>query len=566
MGLTALSEAQHGNTLDTQHFRYNPDLEGVTDVSLEPRSHVFCIILLRYTTLPLDNSDQGEQPLPPVDSPTVESPRYVAELNPEEDPEEYEDDESNPKDGPVDYPMDGGEDGDDDDGDSSRDDADNKDEDEEEEHLAPADSTVVVPTVELVSPPEGTEPGSALLGATTPIYTFITTTLCPHHYYITGCPYPNPDIQDKPPRRPFVVRLPAAYHHPSTTTTYHQHLNIPPPIDRRDDIPKFEWPPCKRLCLFALGSSEHGVRKVGYGIRDTWVDPAEAVPEIAPMTVGGGNTRVTERMEGVVGLTRWIEKMESVFNISGCAIENQTDNKRKADDSSRNNHGHQQQPFKRQNVSEVYNMGLDEKKPYDGSLPKSPGNTNVTNAQRDNKAIPKGNGCFECGAPGHFKRDCPKLKNKDWEMGMHKAGSLIDIALTPLENSYDVELADGKIVGIDIIIRGCTLNFLNHPFNIDLMPVELGGFDVIIGMDRLRRCHVMIVCDEKLVRIPYGNETLIFCSNKSNNGRESRLTIISCSKAQEYIAKGSQIFLAQISAKKEEDKSEGKQLKDVPIV
>ncbi|GJU67484.1 hypothetical protein Tco_1253743 [Tanacetum coccineum] len=81
-------------------------------------------------------------------------------------------------------------------------------------------------------------------------------------------------------------------------------LNIPPPIDRRDDIPEFEWPPCKRLCLFALGSStvdtearRRGIRKVGYGIRDTWVDPAEAVPEIAPMTVGEVNTRVTELAE-----------------------------------------------------------------------------------------------------------------------------------------------------------------------------------------------------------------------------------------------------------------------------
>ncbi|GKG01018.1 putative reverse transcriptase domain-containing protein, partial [Tanacetum coccineum] len=93
--------------------------------------------------------------------------------------------------------------------------------------------------------------------------------------------------------------------------------------------------------------------------------------------------------------------------------ERKTDNKRKADDSSRNNHGHQQQPFKRKNVAKIYNMGLGEKKQYDGTLPKSSGITNVANAQRDNKATPKGNGCFECGALGHFKRDCPKLKNKD---------------------------------------------------------------------------------------------------------------------------------------------------------
>nr|GEY36957.1 putative reverse transcriptase domain-containing protein [Tanacetum cinerariifolium] len=62
------------------------------------------------------------------------------------------------------------------------------------------------------------------------------------------------------------------------------------------------------------------------------------------------------------------------------------------------------------------------------------------------------------------------------------------------------------------------------------------------------------------------NETLIFHGDESNNGRESQLTIISSSKAQEYMTKGCQIFLAKISAKKEEEKSEGKQLKDVPIV
>ncbi|GKF84700.1 hypothetical protein Tco_0249598, partial [Tanacetum coccineum] len=83
-----------------------------------------------------------EQPLPPVDSPTVESPEYITESDPEEDPEEYEDDET--EDGSVDYPMDGG---DDDDGDSSGNDADDEDE-EEEEHLAPTDSTIVVPTDE----------------------------------------------------------------------------------------------------------------------------------------------------------------------------------------------------------------------------------------------------------------------------------------------------------------------------------------------------------------------------------------------------------------------------------
>ncbi|GKF13333.1 hypothetical protein Tco_0054795 [Tanacetum coccineum] len=130
--------------------------------------------------IPLEDEHEfpvEEQPLPLVDSPTAESPGYVVESDPEEDPEEYEDDET--EDGPVNYPMDGGEDGDDDDGDSSGDDADDEDKDEEdedkedeeeEEHLASADSAVVVPNVELISPPEGTKP------VLPPPSTVITTT------------------------------------------------------------------------------------------------------------------------------------------------------------------------------------------------------------------------------------------------------------------------------------------------------------------------------------------------------------------------------------------------------
>nr|GFA33636.1 reverse transcriptase domain-containing protein [Tanacetum cinerariifolium] len=99
-----------------------------------------------------------------------------------------------------------------------------------------------------------------------------------------------------------------------------------------------------------------------------------------------------------------------------------------------------------------------------------------------------------------------------------------------------------------------------------LMPVELGSFNAIIGMDWLRRHRAMIVYDEKLVRVPFGNETLVFRGAESYIGRESRLTVISCSKVQEYRAKGCHVFLAQISATKEDDKPEGKHVKDVPIV
>ncbi|GJR83330.1 hypothetical protein Tco_0154115 [Tanacetum coccineum] len=81
-------------------------------------------------------------------------------------------------------------------------------------------------------------------------------------------------------------------------------LYIPPPVYRRDDIPESEQPPRKRLCLSTIGSStvdvearRQGISEVGYGIRDTWVDPAEAVPEIAPTTLGEVSTRVIELVE-----------------------------------------------------------------------------------------------------------------------------------------------------------------------------------------------------------------------------------------------------------------------------
>ncbi|GJT20574.1 hypothetical protein Tco_0890511 [Tanacetum coccineum] len=98
---------------------------------------------------------------------------------------------------------------------------------------------------------------------------------------------------------------------------------LKPPADRHykwdrggvllpEDLTIGRWVDYGFISTVDAEARRQGISEVGYGIRDTWVDPAEAVPEIAPMTVGEWS-----------GLTRWIEKMESVFNISGCAIENQ---------------------------------------------------------------------------------------------------------------------------------------------------------------------------------------------------------------------------------------------------
>nr|GFD16244.1 hypothetical protein [Tanacetum cinerariifolium] len=120
----------------------------------------------------------------------------------------------------------------------------------------------------------------------------------------------------------------------------------------------------------------------------------------------------------------------------------------------------------------------------------------------NNNKVPRTGTCFECGEPGHFKKNCPKLKkngNANGNGGSRgKAyvlgeGDSNPETNTVTDNHYDVELADGKLIRVNTILRGCTLDFLNHPFNIDLMPVPLGSFDVIIGMDLLREYHAVIV-------------------------------------------------------------------------
>nr|GEX99010.1 putative reverse transcriptase domain-containing protein [Tanacetum cinerariifolium] len=110
--------------------------------------------------------------------------------------------------------------------------------------------------------------------------------------------------------------------------------------------------------------------------------------------------------------------------------------------------------------------------------------------------------------------------------------ALMDIPPNALDVNYTVELADGRIAESDTIIRGCPLILLDHPLSTDLMPIKLGSFDVVIRMDWLARYHAVIICDKKIVRIPYGNDILTIRGDGSSEGSNSRLSIISCTKTQ----------------------------------
>nr|GEX83594.1 putative reverse transcriptase domain-containing protein [Tanacetum cinerariifolium] len=299
--------------------------------------------------------------------------------------------------------------------------------------------------------------------------------------------------------------------------------------------------------------------------------------------------------EGVVGLSQWFEKMESVFSISNCTVacqvkfatcalgeikqleskmwnlkvkgtdvvaysqrfqelalmcdrtfsEEKDKVERYVDGLPDTIHGSvmETKPKTMQDAiefaTELMNKKINtwaerngDKREYEGPKPRNPLIVNTGANQR-------GNVCFECGAQGNSRRECTKLKdnnNRGNQVGNAKAQAKV----------YAVGKAGA------------------NPDNNVVM--ELGSFDVIIGMDWLAKYHAIIICAEKIVRIPFGDEILIVRGDGSSNKHENRLNIISYTKTQEYLTKGCHVFLANITATKDEDKSKGKRLEDLPVV
>nr|GFA87161.1 hypothetical protein [Tanacetum cinerariifolium] len=296
--------------------------------------------------------------------------------------------------------------------------------------------------------------------------------------------------------------------------------------------------------------------------------------------------------KGVVGLIRWFEKMETVFQISNypdkyqvkyatCTLLNNALtcwNSHKGTigtDAAFSMSWRELMKLMAENATRANTTGNNERKVYTRLLPlfnkckfhhEGPctvrcGKCNkVGNLTRDYKATISTTSnqrgqlvnqsvltCLECGKQGYFRSDCPKLKDqnrgnktrnrsgtgeargKAYALGGRDA-NLDSKVITDV--SYVVDLADRRTFRTNTILRGCMLGLLGQPYNIDLMPVELGSFDVIIDMDWLANHHAVIVCDEKIMRIPYEDEILI----------------------------------VQVMKKKTKDKSEEKRLEDVPTI
>ncbi|GKD86024.1 putative reverse transcriptase domain-containing protein, partial [Tanacetum coccineum] len=249
--------------------------------------------------------------------------------------------------------------------------------------------------------------------------------------------------------------------------------------------------------------------------------------------------------------------------LKGYAVKN-AENKRRLEINQRDNRG-QQPPFKRQNVggqnvARGYTASNNKRKPYNGSLPLC----NKCKLHHEGPCTVRCGKCnnvghltwdCKCGRQGHFRSDCPKLKDQNrgnkagnkngvgeargkayaldggeanpdsnvvkgtfllnnhyasmiFDSGADRSfvsttfSALLDITPNTLDVSYAVELADGRISETNTILRGCMLGLLGHPFNINLIPVELGSFDVIIFMDWLANHHADKSEEKRLEDMP----------------------------------------------------------------
>nr|GEV58856.1 hypothetical protein [Tanacetum cinerariifolium] len=233
--------------------------------------------------------------------------------------------------------------------------------------------------------------------------------------------------------------------------------------------------------------------------------------------------------------TELMDKKISTF------AERQAENKRKFEDTSKNNQNQQQN--KKQSTGRAYTVGFSDKKPYRGSKPLC----SKYNYHHDGQCAPK---CRKCNRVSHLARDCRSVANSNTannQRGTRVAGngnspvkvytvghprinpdsnfvtgrfllnnryasilfatgvdgsfvstafsSQIDITPTTLDHYYDVKLADGRIIRLNTVIQGFTINLLNHPFNIDLILIELGSFDVIIAY-RLAQSEMKELSDQ----------------------------------------------------------------------
>ncbi|GJT60590.1 putative reverse transcriptase domain-containing protein [Tanacetum coccineum] len=269
------------------------------------------------------------------------------------------------------------------------------------------------------------------------------------------------------------------------------------------------------------------ISHTGFDVPATLHDAINMARELVEQSVQGRAARIGENNK-----RKWEDHQRNTTTTTTTTTTTNNNNNNR----NRNNNHHQQQN-RRHETARAYAATPTEGRGYVGNLPKNYPSADMT--------------CYGWGEKGHFKNKCPKARNQQnvgararayavvenpqqnpnvvagtfllndyyacilFDSSAEKSfvssafTPLIDIAPIALNTSYEIELADGKVVSTNIILRGCTLALYNHIFKIDLLLTRLGSFDVIIGMDWLSYHRAVIDCCEKIVRIPLSNDEIL---------------------------------------------------------
>nr|GEV66422.1 putative reverse transcriptase domain, ribonuclease H-like domain, aspartic peptidase domain protein [Tanacetum cinerariifolium] len=554
-----------------------------------------------------DEAPIDDQPLPTDASPTALSPGYVADSDPDEDLEE------DPKEDHADYPTDG-RDGtdepsnDDDDGDDTNDEDEEPFEDEDD---APTDSSVVpvvdpIPSARARKTVRLEPPMSASIEARIAEHAATPTPPLP----ISSPPLPLPSPLTTSPTD---TGVPLGYR---TTRIRMRALLLS--TSHRTDVPEAEMPPQKRACFttpvprlkvkeslaasaarqprLALEANlrRDRVERMGYKMA-----PRKRTTRTSPATTTTTTTPVTDAQ-----LRALISQ-----GVAATLVERDAVMSRNVDDSNDSGTG------RRRQVSTVRKCTYTDflkcqPMNYKGtkgvvSLTKWEVGHNVAHAMpwktlkkmMTDKYCPKSEikkletemwnlkvkGTDVMSYNQHFQElalMCDKMFLEESDVVEKYVGGLPDMIHGSVKVAkpktmqeaieFATELMDKKILTMaernwtgngNVVARAYVVGTTGTNPNSNFV-MEIGSFDVIIGMDWLSKYHSVIVCDEKLIRVPFGNEILTFHRDESNNGHESRLNIISCTKTQKYLLKGCPIFLAHVTMKKAEDKSKEKRLED----
>ncbi|KAJ9536325.1 hypothetical protein OSB04_un000505 [Centaurea solstitialis] len=194
--------------------------------------------------------------------------------------------------------------------------------------------------------------------------------------------------------------------------------------------------------------------------------------------------------------------------------------------------------------------------------------------------------CYECGSPDHYRNMCPKRNQRVFVIGAEEAkqnpdmvtgtfllnnypafvlfGSGADKSYVSLEfrpktnrksqnlrEEHIIEYSNGELVRANKVVRKCTLGLSGKDFSIDLIPIEIGSLDIIVGMDWMSNHRATICCAEKIVRLALPDGGVL-----EEHGEKPKrdIKLVSFMKMRSHLRKEGVAFMAHVVDKKAKEK------------